>query len=286
MKKYLALFTVVFAFYSCASGPGPDGEGPAAGKGEVKEPKLVSAQVPRLLKSVSYFSDDAVDEITVYSYEKNSAQPQKEETYDAYNTLQERIVNKYEDGKLISREYYDSFNSLVSAKSFRYDGMRNMIQENFLDDTGKILMIYDYEYDAAGNKLQWKVSSPVIGLLAITEYVYKKGKVISINSYDTGGALADMFEYDYKKDNPVKFTHYDAGSNLLNYSKFEYDDNDHLAKQLKYRKNNSVEMSEEFEYDGDGNIIGKKVYDSSGNLRQRFSYEYEMVRTEIWTREY
>jgi hypothetical protein len=284
MKKIFLLTSIILIVFSCASGPADNRN--TESMEQMKEPKLVSALAPRLLKTVSYFPDGDIDEITVYSYAEKSVQPLKEETYDAYEALQGTVINKYEDGNIDRSEYYDSYNSLVSAKKYEFDGMRNMVSESFLDDTGTVTLVFEYEYDESGNKVQWKVNSPVTGLLAITEYVYSKEQLVSINSYDAGGEKAESFSYDYNRENADTFSHFDSADKLMNYSKFEYDNGNHIVRQIKYRTNNTVNISIDFRYDKEGNLVEKTVYDSKGNIKQRYSYEYEMIQAEIWTREY
>lgn len=290
MKKLFVLLCV-FLIISCVSQPvtktGEEKkEVMEQTAEEQKEALLINVNRARLIKTNSWFPDGDLDEKTVFNYENDTLNILRQETFDAYDKLLEYTEYNYENENMVLKEFFDAFGELYSARKYEYSSEGRLIREYFLDEFGEPQTFFDYGYNESGKRNEWKITSVSGGLLAVTEYVYEKDTVVSVNSYDVNGDMVDSFAYKYENGNTTEFSHYGPNSDLVNHVEYEYDGGSRITRELKYMMNNKLNKSISYEYDDKGNVSRETIYNSEGNVQQYFTYEYDYVDVEEWTTDY
>lgn len=126
-----------------------------------------------------------------------------------------------------------------------------LIKEDRFYSDGNLFEKVEFVYDDQGNKIEKNIIRPggraeFVGQIL---YLYKNGRMVGETEYSTTGDL------------------------IIN-KNFEFDSNGNTIKEIRtYPKAKSSERT--FEYDNTGNMIGKKIFYSSGDLSQGFVYNYD-----------
>ena len=115
-----------------------------------------------------------------------------------------------EKDKMIEKNYYDAFESLVTKTKYKYDDKLNLVEENLYKSDGSLDKKTKYKYDVKGNKIEKNIYKSDGSLDKKTKYIYdNKGNIMEENTYSSNGDidLKSVFEYD-KEGNWIKITKY------------------------------------------------------------------------------
>lgn len=195
------------------------------------------------------------------------------------NKIKGCLVEKitYPNGTWITYKYYDNGN--LMAKSDKAD----------LSASGNIDAAYKYEYDNC-----FRVSSETTPVGYVTEYRYNNtNQVTHVIKKDLDGKTVSVHRtyYDYdgrkkKEVNPAMYNSmYDTGKDYIGTASaiYEYDVYGRVTKVTNNIDGISFSSTiTEYEYDAEGNLIGKKNYSKASAganevLESYYIYEYDSL---------
>ena len=244
-----------------------------------------------------------------YSYKENDKDGNTtlEINYDAFGTIAEKIVRKFDDRKFLVEEiYYDEGEEIAERKtyernddgtikfefthyldnsfdtlSYQYDGEKNVVSKILKDDEGFVESNEKFEYK--NNKLVKKVVYDDNNKL-IEELIYRydeNGNVLEYSNKekDKYNNYRIVDEYD-EKNNRVKSLKYNFNNKLVQISTYLFDEKNRAVKvinedqngitttHLKYDDNDHLIFQEELNANDEINSSVERKYDESGNILQ------------------
>ena len=106
-----------------------------------------------------------------------------------------------------------------------------------------------------------------------TEYD-EQGRELKLINYDHLDQEDDCVEYRYDAEGKKTAESYAQGGEVLESKKFFYDEANRISSARKeYLEGNADTI--DYEYDGDGNLIERRLIDEDGDLETKELFEYE-----------
>ncbi|MGN0736080.1 MAG: tetratricopeptide repeat protein [Anaerovoracaceae bacterium] len=231
---------------------------------------------------------DKAEEILKKGYELTGAEIIKE----MLDSLESGQI-KTSDGLVRRMNHYNEKNELDWYHTYTYDNQDRKSLVTSFDGNGKQTGQVQCEYDEQGNALT-------------RYYCYKDGTVKRIKwEYDKNGNIAKetypngwytVFEYDengkqigsveYYEDGEmmgryvVKYEgnlqiekHYDGNGNIIERKVIEFDENGRMISSSSYSADNSLNWKMVYSYDKDGKPISETEYDGNGNITGKTEYD-------------
>ena len=207
-------------------------------------------------------------------------------TYDSNGNLLEVEQDKYTNGLLLEKDYYN--NSWERIKQDNYDSNGNLIENSL------------FTYNSSGNLLEVEQDKYTNDLLLEKDYYNGSWERIKQDNYDSNGNLIEnsLFTYDSKSNlleveqdkytndlllekdyyngswERIKQDNYDSNGNLIENSLFTYDSKSNLLEVEQDKYTNSLLLEKDY-YNGSWERIKQDNYDSNGNLIENSLFTYD-----------
>ncbi len=241
---------------------------------EKKAPVKVETTVFYPVKEQSYYGDGGVDEITLYTYDKEGINLLKKELFDSDKALEETDQYEYADSMVSKIKRFDKNGVLQGYHKLQYNKNKKVTIDAVYNAKDELQTKSVYTWQD-GKKSSWKVYDGSGTLLSTTEYVYKNGLNVRINNLNPGGEMVDYFVLDYNSaGRPVKNTHYSKSGAVLDTRTFEYK-NGFLSAVTVLRGNGSVKRKVVYSNDKNGNPVEILYMDAGNNISERIVREYK-----------
>jgi len=266
---------------SCAGGPAP-----VAAPQKQRKERLVTVQVPVLVKETSYFADGLVDEYTIYKYDASLLVLLEKDSYDGSRPDPvERVVSELENGRAKAESTYGADGKLRLRRELAWDQAGRLLSERTIDQKGNVQSASTYAYDAAGNRLEWKAFDGQGLLRAVTSYEYREGRLVLVDMKDGSAKRTGSITVEYDAAGLVAKRLYKAADGKV--QKYEvpaYSGGRLLSLETRLADGSLVSRVA-YTYGDLGQVLGSVVTDASGAVKDRRSFEYTIrqdQKTEVY----
>ena len=265
---------------SCAGGPAP-----AAAPQKQRKERLVTVQVPVLVKETSYFADGLVDEYAIYKYDSSLLSLLEKDSYDGSRPDPvERVVSELDNGRAKAESTYGADGKLRLRHEMTWDQEGRLLSERTLDQKGNVQSSSTYVYDA-GNRLEWKAFDGQGLLRAATSYEYRDGRLVLVDMKDGAGKRTGSIAVEYDAAGLVAKRLYKAADGKLQ----KYEVPTYSAGRLMTLEtrlaDGSLVSRVAYTYGDLGQVLGSVVTDAAGAVKDRRSFEYTIrqdQKTEVY----
>ena len=283
MKKILwPLSAMILIIASCATTAPKTLESTPEEKNEtpVKEEVIETAIIDVYLVASESLSasDGVVDGYIEYEYDQMGNLLVKKEL-DSEKKMLSRLVNTVSGEDLIKTQWFrgeDNEPGIYIARDF--EGGK-LLTETSYDIKEVPQSISIYEYDSNNNVVKWIVSSGDNVPMMVTEYEYNGDNRTKATFLSPLGEMEGYIEYNWIGSNLESEKTSDKNGDLEKSVLYEYLDGN-LVKEIHYKKT-VVSYIIEYEHDEKGNVIRKKHFYRSGNLKAQWDYSYISVKKEV-----
>ncbi len=193
------------------------------------------------------------------------------------------------DGNVSTEDYVYSFdyeyvNGYLTAKNartadgrmvyrYKYDEAGREFKWILYDENGSVRQWYVDTYDTNGNIVTHTMYLPEgeERLMNTREYDYDEaGRVTECRYLSSTGTVLNRYVYRYVTDAAGRVIEYeqdDMGAGMLvEWYRYEYNADGTLAVRRQLDGGERCVIREEYEYDAEGRVIRKRIYESSGAL--------------------
>jgi hypothetical protein len=266
----LAVFAAL-ALSACATkGPAPAAKAPE----KAAKQRTVVAKVPVLVKETSFYSDELIDEYTVYKLDEAKKLATERDKFDASRADPvERAVLEYAAARPSVETIYESDGKLRSRREMGYDAAGRLASERLIDAKGKVLSSSTYSYDSEGRKVEWRALDGGGAVKAITSYLYGKAELVGVEMKDSGGASTGSIKLEYADGKLAKRSYFGSDKALQQYEAYAYS-GALLASRETRRADGSIVSKTAFAYGGLGELVKATDYGASGSVSGYATYEY------------
>lgn len=174
--------------------------------------------------------------------------------------LENGWINAYDsEGREIRKEYLDSQRRVTSVGITTYSkGRSDLTQYNF---DGTVNHIWQSFFDDSGNLVR------------------------EVRVYPTGRGFESLYKYD-GNGHLIERINREPGGKVLDTGVMTYDNHGARTSWVVHKADGSVlqMFKSQFDYDGSGNVIGRRDYDPDGSLFNKETYTYEFDAMGNWTK--
>jgi YD repeat-containing protein len=282
-----ALVALAILAASCASQPKTVASPvvqPAAEK--QRKERLVTVQVPVLVKETSFYADGLVDEYFTYKYDAGLVQLLEKASYDSSRPDPvERVITEVIGGRITGDNVFDADGKVRTRHEYIYDQGKLLGQERVIDSRGISQSSSTYAYDAAGNRIEWKAFDGKGVLKAVTKYSYDKARLLLIDMKDGQGKQTGSIKVEY--DNAglaVRRNYLAADGSLQKYESYVYEMGLPTVVET-HRADASLVTKTVNTWGKLGELLTTVTTDASGAIKDRRSFEYKVredQKTEVY----
>jgi hypothetical protein len=212
------------------------------------------------ISKVSSFDRNGLKrQIIVYGTEGN-IESKVSFDYDKNNNLVLSIGKNSDSTFFKETRSYDKNNNRIDLYHYLEDGTYKYKNTNGYDDKGKVIQQFWY----------WPT-----GLKEKRFYVYEGENITEETAFSPNGALAYSWKYKYDEDNNmIEAVQFNPGKKVLCKILYSYIGKDQLVKRAFF-SGESLQNTETYEYDKNGLLSAKTIFNPYGKETMKYRYEYE-----------
>ena len=169
---------------------------------------------------------------------------------------------------------------------YSYDAQGREVSHIKQRSDGTVLFRRDTGYDAAGNRIAYKIYDGS-GNLVYGETLQEQDGLLSERGIVSGEGLTQRTAYEYENgalvgksfhdvhDNLVQYIRYTAGGQVLYWELYEYNAAGQTTRYSRYTAKRQLDYWHEYEYDAQGRETSHARYNADGSRRDWSEYEYD-----------
>ncbi len=230
-----------------------------------------------------------------YEYDKDGNEIKYISTYIPENKVWTHVEYAYDkNGNKIDENYIvDMTGGGRERKGWEYDEYGNELSCFYVDENGEkgyVLREFVYTYDQFGNVTSYTETSRTYGHKENVEtiniditYDDNNRKIFALHTDEKGKGVCE-YEWAYYDDGTVKEEIYRYGNATKGYTLIITEVYDKYGNLVKVTDSNG--SISEWEYDENGNLLSKKIYDEEEEYYEAEKYTYDgegrLVRTDTY----
>ncbi|MGM9640192.1 MAG: zinc-ribbon domain-containing protein [Faecousia sp.] len=223
---------------------------------------------------------------TEYTYDNRGNRLTKT-VCDKNGDMEEYYQYTYDkSGNLLAIDEYDEDEELRYTTEFEYDDSGKRVSGQRYDKDGDPHGDYKYTYDNHGNLVEkvFQTSSDYGDPIYIYTYTYDEaGNLLSEDRYPVNiSDVHNMYTYEYTFDSKGRVesrTKFLNGNKQLEYQEYEYDGDGNLIHSIL--ADNYKTYYYEYTYDSHGNKTSAERYNEDGDLEWSCNYKYEAIKVPV-----
>ncbi|MDD2530795.1 MAG: hypothetical protein PHN41_06145 [Bacteroidales bacterium] len=197
-------------------------------------------------------------------------------------------IGSYEFTKFHKNGNIDVFLYRSKFLFFRYQyiSMNEITQAVQFDEKGAIESMETYTYDKNGNKTEYVYYEGGV-VVSKTQYIYdNQNNNIETSALKSNGERGTRYLYKYDSlNNKTEAIQYNSKGDLVSTIKYEYNPAKDEYRYVSYLPTNEIEWIRTYKSDSKGNKVVEYKYNSKGELKDKFSWQYVYDKNNNWTKQ-
>lgn len=226
---------------------------------------------------VDKFGDYEPELIFKTIYEYDSEGNETKETYSYRGSIMSIRTYRYdENGNKIAKETKGSYRDKLDRETYKYkyDDNGNKIEMISYDENGELISKWIYKYDENGNEIEAIHHGTEFGVPFTVKYTSmydENGNRIERILCNTNGKLIRRWTYEYdEKGRKIKENYFDLLSEVKTKTTTIYE-NENKIEEIIYDSNGELKNKYIYEY----------KYDKKGNETEEIKYECKFISGDI-----
>jgi antitoxin component YwqK of YwqJK toxin-antitoxin module len=182
------------------------------------------------------------------------------------------VYESDKDNNVVKETAYKNGTEGMSTLYIYKDGQ--LVEAKYYEGGDQHLGTQYLSYDANGNKLTSNSKGPDGNSLQKFEFTYTKDNKLASSKETKGEELVRYTKYEYLSEKEEKTIHIDTEEEketISSYSIDTYDDNKNLLSSIDYTADGKIERKHLNEYNDQGEITLRQVFDAEGN-EEKYNY--------------